>query len=164
MRSRQKFHQMPLPTPLLLLTKMINFITVYFKLASKAFYIYFTSIILFPFLRFLLCQYVVCTYIPCACYIKFPLVGTTSNYFRIFGIFNMQCSGYSHSVKVRENLSFFFSSFHEASAGEATIQKSRTRSTNRTIDLAQFIFVGNCFSEPVKIAAAHQSIYSTQFM
>lgn len=40
-----------------LLTKMINFITVYFKLASKAFYIYSTSIIYhFHFFDFFLCR------------------------------------------------------------------------------------------------------------
>lgn len=98
-----------------LLTKMINFITVYFKLASKAFYIYSTSIISFPFLRFLLCR---CMRWLHSVFLNSAVV-TTSNYFH-FSAFSA-CIAEAHGKL--NFIPFFF--FHSM----ATIQKSRTRST-----------------------------------
>lgn len=120
-----------------LLTKMINFITVYFKLASKAFYIYSTSIILFPFLRFLLCRCMRWLYSV----FFISTVGTTSNHFHFSTI--SACI-----AKACEKLSFILFFFHAMK----TIQKSRGSfhvlfSHNRLGAVFISPAVGNCFSQ-----------------
>lgn len=123
------------------LTKMINFITVYFKLASKAFHIYSTSIIIYYFHPSSISPI-----------FHFPssisAVGTTSQSHRFLGTFGHAVL-WIRSVKVRENLNFNF--FRTASAtAMATIQKVAYAVrippfSSRTIDLAQSILVWNCF-------------------